>query len=556
MTASLDTFEPPRYGREDLPKQARTFFRRLRDRRPGLFWGLVGITALVVALFLTSAFWFPALIVKDPTKQELAQLPDTAARLKALNDAQTTRNGVRGNLLQGIGGLLILGTFFVGILTIRTNRRGQDTDRFTKSIDQLGEEKVEVRLGGIYALQQIAELPRYRRPIAEIFAAYLRAQTGPESRNRLRDESSAQSSPRGPRGATGDASSPLLRADLQAVLRVLIVDGLWDASTTEPLDLSYVSVPRANLRGAKIQNSILLGANLAEANLSEAQLQNSDLRDADLTMAILDKANLSGAILTGTSLRGAELSNASLTGAQLVRTTLPGAHLSSATMTTLDAAGADLTGCILNAADLSGARLLGASLAGSSLVYAHLNGADLGDALLAGADVENAQLDPARLDGTELAEGADALMKGRKAVLKSLGLTAGNEIERGGMRVAATKVPRPAGAPRAAREPDTAAVVALFRTGSPSERVFALWLLEDTAPEEAVESAVEAIANPRSGFEQYHGLILAERLVTTLDDAQAARLIALVKAVTEGKQLMAPFPDARRLAIRIVQREA
>jgi hypothetical protein len=64
-------------------------------------------------------------------------------------------------------------------------QQGQITDRFTKAIDQLGmtddkdppDNKVEeVRLGGIYALEQIAEdaPDKYHWPIMQVFAAYVR----------------------------------------------------------------------------------------------------------------------------------------------------------------------------------------------------------------------------------------------------------------------------------------------------------------------------------------------------------------------------------------------
>ena len=139
------------------------------------------VTAVAVALFVTSALWFPRLVVKDPSPADLRAIADPAARLKAKNDAEATRNSVRGTLLQGIGGALILGTLWVGVYQIVTSRRGQDTDRFNKSIEQVGHAKPEIRLGGIYALAQMTRLRPYRRPIAEIFAAYVRTQATPSS---------------------------------------------------------------------------------------------------------------------------------------------------------------------------------------------------------------------------------------------------------------------------------------------------------------------------------------------------------------------------------------
>ena len=36
--------------------------------------------------------------------------------------------------------------------TYRLSREGQLTDRYTKAVEQLGSDKIEVRLGGLYAL--------------------------------------------------------------------------------------------------------------------------------------------------------------------------------------------------------------------------------------------------------------------------------------------------------------------------------------------------------------------------------------------------------------------
>ena len=45
------------------------------------------------------------------------------------------------------------------------DRQGQITDRYTKAIDQLGSEKLDVRIGGIYALERIArDSARDHRP--------------------------------------------------------------------------------------------------------------------------------------------------------------------------------------------------------------------------------------------------------------------------------------------------------------------------------------------------------------------------------------------------------
>src|SRR5688500_4199853 len=80
-----------------------------------------------------------------------------AERLKAGND-------VRATLRQALAGAcLLLGLYFtartlqVNRRTLELNTEGQITERFTKANDQLGNGSLDVRLGGIYALERIAK---------------------------------------------------------------------------------------------------------------------------------------------------------------------------------------------------------------------------------------------------------------------------------------------------------------------------------------------------------------------------------------------------------------
>src|SRR5262245_49902707 len=77
------------------------------------------------------------------------------ARFEAENEARKT-------LAQIIGGAAVLAGLYFTWGTLEVSREGQVTERFTKAIDQLGavndegEKQLEIRLGGIYALERIA----------------------------------------------------------------------------------------------------------------------------------------------------------------------------------------------------------------------------------------------------------------------------------------------------------------------------------------------------------------------------------------------------------------
>ena len=79
-------------------------------------------------------------------------------------------NEARKTLAQIIGGIAVLAGFYSTVQNLRVAQeslavaqQGQITDRFTKAIEQIGavhsrgQKKLEVRLGGIYALKRIAD---------------------------------------------------------------------------------------------------------------------------------------------------------------------------------------------------------------------------------------------------------------------------------------------------------------------------------------------------------------------------------------------------------------
>ena len=58
---------------------------------------------------------------------------------------------------------------------VAISEQGQITERFTRAVDQLGSERPDVRLGGIYALERIAnDSPPDQSTIGEVLTAYIR----------------------------------------------------------------------------------------------------------------------------------------------------------------------------------------------------------------------------------------------------------------------------------------------------------------------------------------------------------------------------------------------
>jgi hypothetical protein len=173
----------------------------------------------------------------------------------------------------------------------------QTTDRFTRAIEQMGSGSLQVRMGGIYAMERIArDLPGERQYVADTLAAFVRACL--------------------PAADVGDGGYvPILRLrapDAQAALTILCRPSLWDPAVTpsavEPIDLSRTDLRRANLRDARLEGASLWGA----------RLEGVDLRGAHLANSVLENANF-GRIDAGNNhfRHGADLSDADLSGARL-----------------------------------------------------------------------------------------------------------------------------------------------------------------------------------------------------------------------------------------------
>jgi hypothetical protein len=182
------------------------------------------------------------------------------------------------------------------------------TESFIKAVEQLGSEKQQVRVGGIYTMEHISRESEVDYwPVMETLTAFVRESA---CWNGNREASSTPPDT----ASEAVARKPKPAADIAAVLDVLYrrrrmklerEKGLW-------LDLSS-----ADLRGANIRDTHLKGADLRDAHLERASLMNAHLEDANIRGAHLEGADLRGAHLEGANIRDAHLEGADLRGAHL-----------------------------------------------------------------------------------------------------------------------------------------------------------------------------------------------------------------------------------------------
>jgi len=172
---------------------------------------------------------------------------------------------------------------------LRLTRQGQITERFTRAIDQLGSEKLEIRLDGIYALERIdKESPErtYHGTVMEVLTAYVRENSRWEPVEPSTSTTDSNEGVEQDKGVAQDAQPTVrgLPTDILAIIAVLRrrEEERVPEQHRVRLDLREANLQGANFYRAHLQGAHLQGADLFRANLRGANHRGANLREADL----------------------------------------------------------------------------------------------------------------------------------------------------------------------------------------------------------------------------------------------------------------------------------
>jgi uncharacterized protein YjbI with pentapeptide repeats len=378
-------------------KQADSRIREIRLARPGVFWAVTlgSIPFLIVFALFTSG----------NTDRAWPPLTTFGTALGA--------------------SIVAIATFMRHFAQTEADRQRRIVETFSKAVEQLGSDKLEVRVGAIFALERISkESPDDYWTIMEVLAAFVRERVRyitimarlPERAYFLWLQAGR------PEGRSEEFWGEAVRleghlTDIDAIFTVI---GRRSAENRQRekdrgwhFDLrgTYPSTLPSVFERGFLANAHLEGANLLEAHLEEDIFVNAHLEGAFLVNAHLEGANLleahlEEAIFVNAHLEGAFLVNAHLEGTNLWMAHFEGAHLWGAHLEQAVLQQAHLEGANLLEAHLEGADLRQAHLEGADLRKAHFEGANLWRAHLEGADLREAHFEGANLVGAHL-EGAD-----------------------------------------------------------------------------------------------------------------------------------------------------
>ena len=174
----------------------------------------------------------------------------------------------------------------------KTAQRGLLNERYQKGAEMLGNDVLATRVGGIYALQRLAEEhpEEYHLQIMNLLCSYARNPKinvfKPEDR---------------------------VSEDVQSIMYAIRTCRQKEAA----LKLERAEQFRLNLTKTHLRGGDLSGINLSNADLPEANLGAAFLGHANLSGAYLLGANLSGATFSSANLSEANLSVANLTADSL-----------------------------------------------------------------------------------------------------------------------------------------------------------------------------------------------------------------------------------------------
>ena len=153
-------------------------------------------------------------------------------------------------------------------------------ERFARAMELLGDEKAEVRWGGIFALERLGRRsPQEQSTVAEVLATYVR------------------------RRAHWNRAAPTskIESEIQLIVTVLGRRHWPHRGEERPLDLHAVNLAKAHLPFVRLEAAFLYDCNFESALLVEAQLQGAWMSRSNLKNANLDGAHLEGTDFSDTS---------------------------------------------------------------------------------------------------------------------------------------------------------------------------------------------------------------------------------------------------------------
>jgi uncharacterized protein YjbI with pentapeptide repeats len=331
-------------------------------------------------------------------------------RFRMEDDARKTLAQIIGGVLVLLGLVVTYNTYRVGVQKQDLDRDSQVTDRFSKAITHLGDDKIAIRIGGLFELERIAkDSPRDASTTKQVIYAYLHDKfsnvqnlspdsisprpTAPETTN---ETNVPQQKSNGL--AIAKFNTPI---EVQTILN--IIQNLLGES--ERLDLRHLDLSGKSLANGKYALANFQNTNISNSNLFASDFTSADFRSASLRGASTD---ISEHVELGKSIVGlvvpeklrtifsnatffeADLSEADLSLGKFVGTKLRSCKLNKTILYKTDLTDADLFRAEANQLDLRQADLTRTNFANAQLRGAVFGSTKFQSTVFSGADLTDA----------------------------------------------------------------------------------------------------------------------------------------------------------------------
>ena len=184
--------------------------------------------------------------------------------------------------------------------TAESTEKGNVAERFKNAVEHLGHESASVRLGGVYALHNLAqeEGEDYRKRVFQILCAHIRKTTTDENYTH--------------RPPAGHARTVAPTVEIMSILNLLFISKDRMVYKNLIANLQHANLEGARLNDSKLQDADLEGVNLQGAFLARAKLNKASLFDANMANARVKDSDMTGAILAFAVASDVDFGNANL----------------------------------------------------------------------------------------------------------------------------------------------------------------------------------------------------------------------------------------------------
>jgi Pentapeptide repeats (9 copies) len=216
-----------------------------------------------------------------------------------------------------VGIMTLVVTIFCNTNTVGKDQEKSIEERFLKTIELIGHDKINVRTGGIIILKQIfQESPDKKQESVELLANLIRINSPfPTYKEKIINNNAKN------KKITPKNDNHVL-ADVAMALRIIKKTHREPAKTegiggitkevypSEAIDLTGVNLYNSDLSNGNLENISFNSSNFKEVNLDGANLKNSYLRNTNLKTTTMKNANLAKTNFQGSSIDDSKIKEA------------------------------------------------------------------------------------------------------------------------------------------------------------------------------------------------------------------------------------------------------